>query len=89
MIDVIEVGSMTHRESIVRELALVKFVTHDNKGRNTILDISNNLGAKTVDIAKDSLVVEYSAAPEKIDAFIAEASKSGAVSEIVRTGLAV
>ena len=88
MIDVIEVGSMTHRESIVRELALVKFVTHDNKGRNAILDLSNNLGAKTVDIAKDSLVVEYSAAPEKIDAFIAEASKSGAVSEIVRTGLA-
>jgi len=87
MIDVIEVGTMTHREAIARELALVKFETHDNKSRNAILDLSNNLGAKAVDVANDSLVVEYSATPEQIDAFVAEASKSGAVSEIVRTGL--
>ncbi|MDG6904156.1 MAG: acetolactate synthase small subunit [Nitrososphaerota archaeon] len=87
MIDVIEVGTMTHRESISRELALVKFETHETRSRNTILDLSNNLGAKAVDIARDSLVVEYSATPEQIDAFIKEASKSGHVSEIVRTGL--
>ena len=87
MIDVIEVGTMTHRESIARELALVKFGTHDNKSRNAILDLSNNLGAKAVDIASDSLVVEYTATPEQIDAFVKEASKSGHVSEIVRTGL--
>jgi acetolactate synthase-1/3 small subunit len=87
MIDVIEVGTMTQKEAIARELALVKFETHDNKSRNAILDLSNNLGAKAVDVAKDSLVVEYSATPEQIDAFVAEASKSGAVSEIVRTGL--
>ena len=87
MIDVIEVGTITHSESISRELALVKFETHDYKSRNAILDLSNNMGAKAVDIAKDSIVVEFSATPEKIDSFIAEASKSGAVSEIVRTGL--
>ena len=87
MIDVIEVGAITHDESISRELALVKFETHDYKSRNAILDLSNNMGAKAVDIAKDSIVVEFSATPEKIDSFIAEASKSGAVSEIVRTGL--
>ena len=87
MIDVIEVGTMSHQESIARELALVKFETRDNKSRNAILDLSNMLGAKAVDIAKDSLVVEYSATPERIDSFVAEASKSGAVKEIVRTGL--
>lgn len=87
MIDVIEVGTMSHQESIARELALVKFETHDNKSRNAILDLSNILGAKAVDIARDSLVVEYSATPERIDSFVAEASKSGAVKEIVRTGL--
>lgn len=87
MIDVIEVGTMTHEDAVARELALVKFETHDNKSRNGILDLSNNLGAKAVDITKDSLVVEYTATPEKIDYFIAEASKSGAVKEIVRTGL--
>jgi acetolactate synthase I/III small subunit len=87
MIDVIEVGTMVHDDSVARELALLKFETHDNKSRNAILDLSNNLGAKAVDLAKDSLVVEYAATPEKIDSFIAEASKSGAVKEVVRTGL--
>ena len=87
MIDVIEVGTMVHDDSVARELALLKFETRDNKSRNAILDLSNNLGAKAVDIAKDSLVVEYAATPEKIDYFIAEASKSGAVKEVVRTGL--
>jgi len=87
MIDVIEVGTMTHEDSVARELALVKFETRDNNSRNSILDLSNNLGAKAVDFAKDSLVVEYTATPEKIDFFIDEASKSGAVKEVVRTGL--
>jgi acetolactate synthase-1/3 small subunit len=87
MIDVIEVGTLVHDDSVARELALLKFETRDNKSRNTILDLSNNLGAKAVDIAKDSLVVEYTATPEKIDYFITEASKSGAVKEVVRTGL--
>ena len=87
MIDVIEVGTMVHDDSVARELALLKFETHDNKSRNAILDLSNNLGAKAVDLTKDSLVVEYTATPEKIDSFIAEASKSGAVKEVVRTGL--
>jgi acetolactate synthase I/III small subunit len=87
MIDVIEVGTMTHDDSVARELALVKFETRENKSRNLILDLSNNLGAKAVDIAKDSIVVEYTATPEKIDDFISEAAKSGAVKEIVRTGL--
>jgi acetolactate synthase small subunit len=81
------VGTMTHEDSVARELSLVKFETHDNKSRNSILELSNNLGAKAVDFAQDSLVVEYTATPEKIDAFIREASKSGAVKEVVRTGL--
>jgi len=87
MIDVIEVGTMTHEDAVARELALVKFETRDNKSRNSILELSNHLGAKAVDFARDSLVVEYTATPEKIDSFIEEASKSGAVKEVVRTGL--
>ena len=87
MIDVIEVGTMTHENAVARELALVKFETRDNQSRNVILELSNNLGAKAVDITKDSLVVEYTSTPENIDYFVAEASKSGAVKEIVRTGL--
>jgi acetolactate synthase I/III small subunit len=87
MIDVIEVGIMTHSECVARELALVKFETHDYKSRNAILELSNSLGARAVDIARDSVVVEYTATPERIESFVMEASKSGVVKEIVRTGL--
>lgn len=87
MIDVIEVGTISNPEAIVRELALVKFEAHDSKSRRTILDLSNDLGAKAVDFTRDTLVVEFTATPERIDYFIEEASKAGAIKEVVRTGL--
>jgi acetolactate synthase-1/3 small subunit len=87
MIDVIEVGTISNPEAIVRELALVKFEAHDSKSRRTILDLSNDLGAKAVDFTRDTLVVEFAATPDRIDYFIEEASKAGAIKEVVRTGL--
>jgi len=87
MIDVIEVGTMTRQDSIARELALVKFETPTSEAKRDILDLSNALGAKVVDSTHDSLVVEFCSTPEGIDSFIEEASKSGVVKEIVRTGL--
>lgn len=87
MIDVIEVGLMTRQESIARELALIKFEANTLETKREILDLSNALGAKAVDSTQDSLVVEYCSTPEGIDSFIEEASKSGAVKEVVRTGL--
>jgi acetolactate synthase-1/3 small subunit len=87
MIDVIEVGTITRDESIIRELALVKFETKTDEAKNTILDLSNDLGAKSVDFSTDSIVVEFCASPEKIDSFVTEASKFGRVKEIVKTGL--
>ncbi len=87
MIDVIEVGTIRPADAIERELALVKFETRDMKSKNEILELSNNLGARAVDVSRDSLVVEFTDTPERIDYFINEASKSGAIKEIVRTGL--
>ncbi len=87
MIDVIEVGTMSREQAIVRELALVKFETKGSENKNTILELSNNLGAKSVDVSNDSIVVEFCSSPERIDAFISEASNFGQVQDIVRTGL--
>ena len=87
MIDVIEVGTMSRHDSIARELALVKFETPTSDAKREILDLSNALGGRTVDTTHDSLVVEFCSAPEGIDSFIEEAAKSGAVKEVVRTGL--
>lgn len=87
MIDVIEVGTISNPEAIVRELALVKFEAHDSRSRRAILDLSNDLGAKAVDFTRDTLVVEFTATPERINYFLEEASKAGAIKEVVRTGL--
>jgi acetolactate synthase I/III small subunit len=87
MIDVIEVGTMSRQDSVARELALVKFETLTSEAKREILDLSNQLGGRAVDSTHDSLVVEFCSTPEGIDSFIEEASKSGAVREIVRTGL--
>jgi acetolactate synthase small subunit len=82
-----EVGTLTHEGSISRELALVKFETKSSKSKNRILELSNDLGARTVDMSSDSIVVEFSASPEKIDSFVGQASRFGTVKEMVRTGL--
>lgn len=87
MIDVIEVGVVTHADAVVRELALVKFETKSTRGKNAILDLSNALGAKAVDTTHNSMVVEFCSTPARIDSFIAEASKSAMVTDVVRTGL--
>ncbi len=87
MIDVIEVGVVTQGDAVVRELALVKFETKSTRGKNAILDLSNALGAKAVDTTHNSLVVEFCSTPARIDSFIAEASKSAMVTDVVRTGL--
>lgn len=87
MIDVIEVGTISEEDSISRELALVKFETRESSQRREILDISNDHGARTLDSSEDALVVELCSTPEKIDSFIDDVSKSGAVKEVVRTGL--
>ena len=87
MIDVIEVGVVTHADAVVRELALVKFETKSTRGKNAILDLSNALGAKAVDTTHNSMVVEFCSTPARIASFIAEASKSAMVTDVVRTGL--
>ncbi len=87
MIDVIEVGTMIRGESIIRELALVKFETKDIGTRHTILELLDKYGAKSADVSNDSLIVELCASPERIDSFLAEASKFGRVNDVVRTGL--
>ena len=88
MIDVIEVGTISRKNSITRELALVKFGTCNYEAKREILDLSNTLGGKALDSTHDSLVVEFCSTPESIDSFIEEASKYGSVKEVARTGIA-
>ena len=75
-----------HREnSLFRELLLVK-VSADEKTRSPIREIAGRYKAKIIDLSVDSMVMELTGEPEKIDAFLKILS-SYRILEMCRTGI--
>ena len=75
-----------HREnSLFRELLLVK-VSADEKTRSPIREIASIYKAKIIDLSVDSMVMELTGEPEKIDAFLKILS-SYRILEMCRTGI--
>lgn len=87
LIDVIKVSDITHSETVLRELMLVK-INAKPEQRTEILSVSNTFRGKVVDIGDTSMIVEITGQDEKIDAFIRLMKKYG-ILEIVRTGKVV
>ncbi len=85
-VDVIDVVRMEEEDAILRELAIVKIRTNDLQTRNSILTMANAFGAKVLDVTKNSVTVELTGSPSKIDSFIALASDFG-VKGVSRTGV--
>ena len=85
-VDVIDVVRMEEEDAILRELAIVKIRANDLQTRNSILTMANAFGAKVLDVTKNSVTVELTGSPSKIDSFIALASDFG-VKGVSRTGV--
>lgn len=83
--DVREIIELTDKESVCRELVLVK-VAADIKERQAIIAVADIFRAKIVDVAMDSLMVELTGNQAKIDAFI-NLLDGYEIRELVRTGL--
>ncbi len=86
LIEVIKVSRVDERESVVRELALVKISTKTDKERAEIVQFTNIFRGGIVDVSRDSLIVEITGSSSKIDAFI-DLVKSYGIIELARTGL--
>jgi len=84
LIDVLKVSDVTQDKSVLRDLALLK-VTAKGETRGEIVQLVNLVGAKVVDIAADSLVVQIADDEEAIDSFVALMRPFG-IKELVRTG---
>ncbi len=84
LVDVIHCIEHKDMEAIVREMVLVKILT-DSTNRNEILQIAKHFGGKTVDLSKNSLVIECSGASSKLDAMISLLDNYDVV-ELVRSG---
>lgn len=86
LMDVIKVSVLNSKSTVTRELALVKLHATDAKVRADIINYSNVFRGRIVDVSPDSMMVEVTGTPDKIDAFIHIANSYG-IKEIARTGL--
>lgn len=85
-IDVIDVVKMDEKDAILRELAIIKIRANDLQTRNSVLMMANAFEAKVLEITKNSITVELTGSPAKIDNFITLASDFG-VKGVSRTGV--
>jgi acetolactate synthase-1/3 small subunit len=84
LVHVLRVDDITSRTSLVRELALIK-VTAGHTNRASLMQLAQALEARVVDVAADSLVLEMTASPSRIDALL-EVLRPYGVLEMARTG---
>ena len=85
LIEVIKVHTIPEDKMIGRELVLLK-VNATNKTRQDIMTICDIMGAKVDDISPNSLTLELSDTPDRVDTFEAML-RPFSILEVVRTGV--
>ncbi len=83
-IDIVKVTDITNRDTIGRELALVK-VHANSSTRSEIIQIVGIFRAKIVDVASDSVTIEVTGDTSKVDTLY-KLLKTFGIKEIARTG---
>lgn len=84
-IDVLKVSDITDKAIVARELALIK-VASSGQLRSEINGIIEPFRAAIIDVSRDSLAVQVTGKPDKIDALI-ELLRPYGIKELARTGL--
>ena len=85
LIDVLKIESLPERQSVQRELILVKVEAVSTK-RAEVLQMAEVFRAKVIDVATASLTLELTGQTDKIEAFI-RLMEPFNILQIVRTGL--
>jgi len=86
LIDVVKVASLEPENIVTRELALVKVNAPDSKTRSDIINCVEVFRGRVVDVSPDTLAIEITGTPDKIDAFL-NLMKTYGIMELARTGL--
>lgn len=84
LIEVLKVSDVTEDPHVARELVLVK-VHASAARRGDISSLAEVFGARIADVAHDSLMLELTASPDKIESFV-ELVRPFGIKEMVRTG---
>jgi acetolactate synthase-1/3 small subunit len=86
LIDVVDVRVLDSAKTVYRELALIKMKAGDPTTRMEITTYASIFRANILDIAKDTIMVEITGTPDKIDAFKNLVNHFGII-QLARTGV--
>jgi acetolactate synthase I/III small subunit len=85
LVNVIKIVEQDEENSVARELALIK-VRAEAGARGQVIEAANLFRAKVIDVSPDSLIIETTGTPGKIEALLRVLEPYG-VREIVQSGL--
>jgi len=86
LIDVLKVEELEPGHFVMRELALIKVNVPTPKERSDIINCVEVFRGRIIDVSTDSLTVEITGTPDKLDAFL-NLMKTHGVIELARTGI--
>ncbi len=86
LIDVLKVDELSQGNFVMRELALIKVNVPSAKERSDIINCVEVFRGRIIDVSTDSLTVEITGTPDKIDAFL-NLMKTYGLIELARTGI--
>ncbi|PWR10244.1 acetolactate synthase small subunit [Micromonospora acroterricola] len=85
LVNVLKIVELDAQVSVARELLLVK-VRADRSARTQVLETVNLFRARVVDVAPDTLTIEATGTPDKLDALLRDLEPFG-IKEMVQSGL--
>jgi acetolactate synthase I/III small subunit len=86
LIDVLKVEELEPGHFVMRELALIKVNVPTPKERSDIINCVDVFRGRIIDVSTDSLTVEITGTPDKLDAFLKLMQTNGVI-ELARTGI--
>ena len=86
LIDVVDVKVLDTEKTVYRELALIKMKAVDPTTRSEIINYATIFRGNILDIGKETITVEVTGTPDKIDAFKNLVEHYG-IAQLARTGV--
>ncbi len=85
LIDVVKVRDLDPESTVKRELCLIKIHAASERIRSEVIQYANIFRGRIIDVSPETLTVEITGTPEKIEALI-DLLRGFGIKEIARTG---
>jgi len=85
LIDVVKVRDLDPENTVKRELCLIKIHAASERTRSEVIQYVNIFRGRIIDVSPETLTIEITGPPEKIEALI-DLSRGFGIKQIARTG---